>query len=980
MLLYGMGDYVLLDGLPTAHPRANVFSFFSPRTPLRALAGLLSLLCCVLARRGATRLLAAAEAGADRPQFIPATGMDAVLLRPDTPPLLALPTAARGGSAAARCLFIYPGRADQPITWPVEQEDAQGWAAVVYGARVEPASASSSSSSSSSSYPFATATGQPDHVLAGHLHCWPDAAECQKQLDRTDRAHLTTKVGRTEAWAVRADGQAERAWVYLATPAQQGKKGKGKRAAAAGEGRPVAEKKTKKKKGKAEQMGDNKDCVITSEEEEARAQHAWLSSELQRHDQLYYQHDNPEVADAEYDELRLSLLELEAAFPSLADLDSPSNTVGAAPSQGFKKVVHATPMLSLANAFTAEDVRDFALRTARFLNRGEDVVPLWCEPKIDGVGLALRYEQGTLVSGATRGDGHVGEDVTENVLTIASIPAALPRGQPAASLPVLEVRGEVFLSKQAFLELNQQREARGESLFANPRNAAAGSLRQLNPAVTASRPLDFIAYDFGAVTGGLTALGDTRQQLARVIAELGFQANEPQILAVQLTDVLEYYEKMKEGRAKIEKDIDGIVYKVNELALQDRLGFVSRAPRWALAHKFPAQQATSRIRNISVQVGRTGALTPVAELEPVNVGGVLVARASLHNENEIARKDLRPDDTVTVQRAGDVIPQVTAVLDADRPGRSPPFAFPLLCPVCGAPAIRPEGEAVRRCSGGFSCSAQQVERLKHLVSRDALDIEGMGDKVVRQLHERGWLLDVVRQLHERGWLLGPADLFRLEETSNNSSDPLEGWDGWGKLSAQKLFAAIAARRQVSMSRLLYALGIRQVGQRTAQRLAQHYGRMDALLAAMSEAAAEGPNSAQYKSLLCIEDIGPGVANELLTFFQSARNVAALTDLLQYVQPTSERPANAGGATSPLAGKTLVFTGTLPTLTRNEAKARAERAGAKVAGSVSGKTDFLVTGDKAGSKLDKASKLGVAVLDEAEFLAMLETETSTSTPS
>ena len=672
---------------------------------------------------------------------------------------------------------------------------------------------------------------------------------------------------------------------------------------------------------------------------------------IEYHDTLYYDLNTSELSDGEYDALRRELENLEKLYPELVTEDSPTQKVGIKISNNFTKYSHSRPMLSLSNLFDSTDLDGFLAKVCRFLALPIAEMPaFWCEPKIDGLSLALRYERGKLVAAATRGDGMVGETVTANAMTINDIPHQLN------DVPeVIEVRGEVYMETRAFMQFNVQRETEGKSVFANPRNAAAGSLRQLDASVTAARPLRFIAYDFGEVTGGLETLGASRQQLAAVLTDLGFQPNTPSRLCISRDDILAYYSSIVHQRADFPHDIDGVVYKVNDLALQDRLGFVARAPRWASAHKFSAEKGETVIQDITVQVGRTGVLTPVAEMAPLNIGGVVVSRATLHNEDEIARKDIRVGDRVLVQRAGDVIPQVLEVLDPEREHRGSKFEMPQYCPVCGSHAVRAEGEVARRCSGGLICDAQVTERLKHFVSRKAFDITGMGDRAIHQFFTRGWVKT-------------PADIFLLKDKSATDSRPLHMWEGWGVQSAENLYAAIDARRQISFSRFLYALGIRQVGEATAQRLAQHYRDIPTLKAAML-AAARGEDTSAYQELTALEDIGPSVAGDLIAFFAEQHNLEVLDALLAQVE--IEAPAALeDSADTPLAGKTVVFTGTLPTLSRAEAKAMAERAGAKVTGAVSAKTDYVVAGEDAGSKLKKAETLGVKVVDEDEFRKML----------
>ena len=681
--------------------------------------------------------------------------------------------------------------------------------------------------------------------------------------------------------------------------------------------------------------------------EDASAELAALAAEIAHHDRLYHQQDAPEISDADYDALRRRNDAIELRFPELVRSDSPTQRVGAEPAAAFRKVKHAVPMLSLGNAFAPEEISEFVQRIRRFLGlKPEDSVELLAEPKIDGLSCSLRYERGRLVLAATRGDGTTGEDVTANARTVEDIPKVLS----GRALEVLEVRGEVYMERSAFIAMNERRAAAGEPLFANPRNAAAGSLRQLDPRITIERPIRFFGYSYGEVS---EPLGKTLSEVRDRLASWGFVLNNPAELCDGPDKLLRYYEQVQAERPNLPYEIDGVVYKVNRLDWQERLGFVSRAPRWAIAHKFPAQQAQTILRDILIQVGRTGSLTPVAALEPITVGGVVVQRATLHNEDEIQRKDIRIGDTVVVQRAGDVIPQIVRVVEERRPADAQPFVFPETCPECGSLAVREEGAAVRRCTGGLVCPAQAVERLRHFVSRDAFDIEGMGEKIVRAFFEEGW----VRQ---------PGDLFRLKQRSETSDRPLEAWEGWGKTSAEKLFNAIEARRTIPLDRFIYALGIRQVGQATAKLLARTYGSLPAWRQAMG--VAQDPLSDAYHELLTIEQIGASVAKDILAFFAEAHNREVLDDLQAQLNVTDFVQPKASA--SPVAGKTVVFTGTLETMTRPEAKARAEALGAKVAGSVSGKTDYVVAGADAGSKLGKARDLGVQVLTEQEWLVLI----------
>jgi DNA ligase (NAD+) len=679
---------------------------------------------------------------------------------------------------------------------------------------------------------------------------------------------------------------------------------------------------------------------------EAAAELAVLAAEIERHDRLYYRDAAPEISDADYDALRARNAEIEARFPELVRPDSPTWRVGAPPLEAFGKITHRVPMLSLDNAMEDGEVVEFLARVRRFLGLAErEPVEVVAEPKIDGLSCSLRYEAGILVSGATRGDGLVGEDVTPNVRTIRDVPQRLLADEPP---PVLEVRGEVFMERADFAALNAAREAAGEPLFMNPRNAAAGSLRQLDSRITAERRLRFFAYGWGEAAPPVD--GRYSEFLDRLKA-LGFPVNPLTERADSAERLIAYQRRLGEMRHELPYDIDGVVDKVDRIDWQRRLGFVGRAPRWAVAHKFPAQQARTVIERIAIQVGRTGALTPVAELQPVTVGGVVVSRATLHNEDYIARKDIRVGDTVVVQRAGDVIPQVVEVVHELRPAGAAPFRVPDRCPECGSLAVRPEGEAIRRCSGGLVCPAQLAERMRHVVSREAFDIDGLGRKQVPQLIEAGLL-------HE------PADLFSLPD------DParlhaIELLDGWAARKVQKLKAAIEARRQVPLERFIYALGIRFVGEVNAKLLARHYLTFAAWRAAMLALAA-GDGEARGE-LLRIDGVGEAMVEALREFFAERHNVEAMDRLAAMLTIAPAQVPVA--AASPLHGKTLVFTGTLSRMTRAEAKALAERLGARVAGSVSRGTDYVVAGAEAGAKLRQAAELGVAVLDEEAWLEL-----------
>jgi DNA ligase (NAD+) len=695
--------------------------------------------------------------------------------------------------------------------------------------------------------------------------------------------------------------------------------------------------------------------VSELDETEAASELARLAAEITHHDELYYRKDQPEISDAAYDALRVRNGEIEARFPYLIRDDSPSLCVGAPPVEAFGKVVHRVPMLSLGNVFDEEGLRDFLDRIARFLGLSSlEGLAFTAEPKIDGLSITIRYERGNLVQAATRGDGYEGENVTANVCTISDVPKLIKtKGFPDP----FEVRGEVYMSRAAFQRLNEEQERRGERVFANPRNAAAGSLRQLDPVITDSRPLGFFAYGWGEVA---KLPAETQWEVYQVLHAWGFPLNPLIRLTHSVEEMLTAYRDIESGRSGLDYDIDGIVYKLDRLDLQERLGFVSRSPRFAVAHKFPAEKATTILRDIDIQVGRTGALTPVAKLDPVTVGGVVVQNATLHNEDEITRKDIRVGDTVVVQRAGDVIPQILGTVEEKRPKGARRFVFPDVCPACGSRASREinpntgKEDAVRRCTGGLICPAQRVERLKHFVSRNAFDIEGLGEKHINAFYEDGLIQS-------------PPDIFTLAARDERASSKLAEREGWGATSAAKLFAAIEARRDIRLDRFIYSLGIRHVGETTAKLLARNYRTAEAFLAAMKDAAANREGEA-FAELDNIEQIGPAVAAAIADFFAEPHNVAVVEDLLREVRL---EPLDSIDHASPISGKTVVFTGTLERMTRSEAKARAERVGAKVAGSVSKNTDYVVAGPGAGSKLKNAKDLGVTVLTEDEWLSLIE---------
>ncbi len=699
-------------------------------------------------------------------------------------------------------------------------------------------------------------------------------------------------------------------------------------------------------------------AVDTLDETQAKAELERLANLLGAANAAYHQQDAPDISDAEYDALKRRNAELEARFPHLKRADSPTEQVGAAPAEGFAKVAHQVAMLSLTNAFDAEDVAEFDGRIRKYLGL-DAAAPLrfTAEPKIDGLSLSLRYEQGQLVQAATRGDGSTGEDVTANARTIDDIPQTIT-GAP----DVLEVRGEVYMSHADFGALNARQSAAGNKTFANPRNAAAGSLRQLDSTITRARPLRFFAYAWGALS---EPLGLTQMQAIDRLAGLGFATNPLTRLCDGAGDLIAQYDRIEAQRATLGYDIDGVVYKVNDLALQERLGFRSTTPRWAIAHKFAAELAWTRLQAIDIQVGRTGALSPVARLLPVTVGGVVVSNATLHNEDYIKGldsrgadirdgKDIRLGDWVQVYRAGDVIPKVADVDLSKRPPDAVPYAFPTVCPECGSEAVREPGDAVRRCTGGMICPAQAVEKLKHFVSRAAFDIEGLGAKQVEQFHSDGWIAE-------------PADIFTLRARYGQGLQQLKNREGWGEKSADNLFQAIDDKRDIPLERLIFALGIRHVGEAASKLIALHYGSWATFEAAMQEAAPfEGP---AWDDLIGVDGVGNVMATSLVNAFAQDRERASIDRLVAMLNVRDAKSANTSD--SPVAGKTVVFTGTLEKMTRAEAKARAERLGAKVSGSVSAKTDILVAGPGAGSKAKKAAELGIQTLDEAGWLALID---------
>jgi DNA ligase (NAD+) len=698
---------------------------------------------------------------------------------------------------------------------------------------------------------------------------------------------------------------------------------------------------------------NNEISVDKLTEAQARAELKQLAGEIAAHDKRYYQEDAPSISDAEYDALRQRNEQIEARFPSLVRADSPSRRVGTQPSQKFAKVRHAVPMLSLGNAFADEEVAEFVERVRRFLRLPtSEKVAFTAEPKIDGLSCTLRYENGRLVRGATRGDGNEGEDVTANVRTLEDIPPQL-KGRNVPE--ICEVRGEVYMTKSAFLKLNERQQEAGKPLYVNPRNTAAGSLRQLDPAITASRPLGFFAYSWGQISA-LPA--PTQSGMLDWFARCGFRTNPLMRTCDSVEGMLAFHHEIEAQRATLDYDIDGVVYKVDRIDWQQRLGFVEgqRAPRWAIAHKFPAEKAMTIVKAIEIQVGRTGALTPVAKLEPVTVGGVVVQNATLHNADEIERLGVRVGDTVTVQRAGDVIPQVLGVIPGRRPQHSKPYRFPKHCPcplrtsVVRDTTAGGEQGAVARCTGEFACPYQNIEHLRHFVSRRAFDIEGLGEKQIELFFERGWIKE-------------PADIFTLE--ARNGTIKLAEMEGFGEVSVRNLFNAIRARREISLERFIYALGMRHVGETTARALARGYLSWQAFHDACLRLAAGDADTRDEMDNL--DQIGDTVIESIAAYFAEAHNRGIVERLVKQVRiRDAEKPA----ADTAIAGKTVVFTGSLEKMTREEAKAMAERLGAKVAGSVSKKTDYVVAGPGAGTKLGKAREAGVAVLTEDEWFALI----------
>jgi DNA ligase (NAD+) len=680
----------------------------------------------------------------------------------------------------------------------------------------------------------------------------------------------------------------------------------------------------KEAKAKLKRLGQKEKIKATIEE---------LRQEIGRHNELYHKLSAPEISDAEFDFMMRTLEELEEKYPEFKTVSSPTQKIGFAPDEKLPKVKHEHPMLSLANAFDVAEVEDFIKRVKRFLN-SEDGITFQCEPKIDGLSFSAVFDKGELIYAATRGDGEEGEDITANIRQVKGFPDRITYNQR------FEVRGEVYMSKTDFFALNAKREEAGEKLFANPRNAAAGSLRQLDPSITKERGLRYFVW------GGYCEDLSSQNEMLHFLEKLGFTYNNKIKLVSSLADIEAYYSELEEIRSELEYDIDGIVYKVNDFNLQERLGNVSRSPRWAIAHKFPAEKAISKILDITVQVGRTGAITPVAELQPVNVGGVEVQRATLHNEAEIIRKDFRIGDTVVIQRAGDVIPQVIEVVKQERHEGANPFRLPSSCPVCGSPVVADGDGIIKRCIGGLKCKSQVVEKIKHFVSREAFNIEGLGSSQIESFYADGIITD-------------PVDIFTLPERNQTLPQPIEQREGWGDKSKSNLFAAIQKAQNVTLDRFIYALGIRFVGDNTAKMLAREFSTLDRLLKTVKGDGA-------IEALLSIDGIGQKVAEAVVSYFQDPyflELVHKLHDVLTiqgYVMDIKE---------TALTGKTVVFTGTLTTMSRAEAKASAEKVGAKVASSVSKKTDYVIAGAEAGSKLKKAQELGVQVVSEEEWQAL-----------
>lgn len=700
--------------------------------------------------------------------------------------------------------------------------------------------------------------------------------------------------------------------------------------------------------------------------DEAKKELKYIAKAMAHYDRKYYQDDDPEIDDAEYDSLRKRNEEIENLFPDLIREDSPTKKIGSAPAKGFGKVKHNVPMLSLANAFSEDDIKDWLERIRRFLNLPEtEEIEIFAEPKMDGLSFSARYENGIFIQGATRGDGEVGEDITENLKTI--LPLKLKGDFPE----VLEIRGEVFMTHENFNALNKKQEQEGKKPFANPRNAAAGSLRQLDSSITADRNLSYYVFGWGEVSKDWLKNFNTHSDLLNAISSIGnFDINPENSTIIMEKSrkgngikinnddsikllIIDYYKNIYENRSKLNHDIDGTVYKVNRLDYQERLGKVARSPRWAIAHKFPAEQAKTTIEAIDVQVGRTGAITPVARLKPITVGGVVVSNATLHNKDEIERLGVMIGDIVTIQRAGDVIPQIVSTDVNARKGSEQEYVFPKRCPKCDSHIVRDEGEVVARCTGSMICPAQLVEGLKHFVSRNAFDIDGLGTKQI----ELFWEKELIKQ---------PADIFTLEERDKKEITSISNWPGFGKKSTDNLFEGINIRRKISLERFIYALGIRHIGQGNAKLIARNYITIDAWLSEMKKLAANR-ESDSYNEFLNIDGVGEKVAESIADFFEEKHNTDSLDRLLKEIEiQNAELPDDD----SPIAGKTIVFTGTLEKLTRGEAKAKAESLGAKVSGSVSKKTDYVISGEAAGSKIKKAKELGVKIFTEDEWLKLI----------
>lgn len=697
--------------------------------------------------------------------------------------------------------------------------------------------------------------------------------------------------------------------------------------------------------------------------EDVKVQIQKLQTEIEKHDEAYHHLDSPLISDATYDQLKKKLEEYRKNFPE--NFDEEDKKVGAKILENFSKIRHKKPMLSLANGFTREDIEDFIDRVNRFLgldknNEATDLfsflsapkLQLFCETKIDGLSFSARFENGKLIYAATRGDGETGEDVTQNVKMIQDFPQILNTKFPPK---IFEMRGEIYMSKQDFAQLNSRQEELGEKLFANPRNAAAGSLRQLDPNITASRKLKYFAYSAGEFSGDFTC--KSQQELIQKLREFGFRTEEHSTLCANIDEVLQLYNKICDQRYELDYDIDGMVYKVNSFEFQERLGFVARSPRWAIAHKFPAEKAKTKIENIIVQIGRTGALTPVAILTPINIGGVLVSRATLHNQDEITRKDIRINDVALIQRAGDVIPQILEIDLSKRSADATPFFLPSNCPICNSKIIKTNDDVVMRCSGGLSCDSQLKETLKHFVSKDAFDITGLGKKQIENFFIEGRIKKFI-------------DIFKLEEADKSSPNPLSEKFGWGEKSAVKLFAAINQKRKISLEKFIYAIGIRHIGETMSKLIAQHFTSYknfkNTLLKIAELSPADRQNNQQYQDLVAIDGIGEKITNAIAEYFCDEKNLQMIDGLDLELEIIDAQIKNA---TSEFAGKSIVFTGSLEKMTRMEAKKKAEDLGMKVVGSVSAKTDFVVAGSDAGSKLKKAKELEVKILSEDEWLEM-----------